>query len=83
MHGEIRVLQEFVGVVAVGRMDRDADAGPGADRLPFQREGLTEDFEDPTGELDDVLDSLHVGLQDREFVAVQAGDHLGVAERSS
>ena len=53
---------------------------PALSACPSSVSGLTEDFEDPTGELDDVLDPLHVGLQDREFVAVQAGDHLGVAD---
>jgi hypothetical protein len=80
IHSEIRVFQELVGVAAVGRMKRDADAGARADRLPLQRERLTKDFEDPAGKLDDILDPLHVGLQDRKFVAVEAGDHLGVAD---
>ena len=79
----VGVLQELVGVGAVGRRQRDADAGADHDLVAVELERLAESFDDrarrarrprAAGAARD--------LQDRELVAAEARDDVGRRARS-
>ena len=81
---EIRLLQQRLGIGAMLRREGNSDAGPDADPLAVEIEGLLDQPDDPERERDGTLALvLLVFLDDGEFVAAQTRQHVGIAKRRS
>ena len=61
------------------RRDGDTEAGCRIDRLAVDLERLAHVLDDAGGKALGLVDTLHAGLQDGEFVAAETGHHVGVA----
>ena len=77
VHGDIGIFHQFGGVVAVARIQGDADTAGDEHFLLVNDEFLRERFQDPPRNLLGVLRALHVGQQYDELVASQASHHVG------
>ena len=85
VESDIGVLEELVCAVGIGRVAGDADARLGAERKPFDQEGLLQELFDPfEGAGARSLDALPAGREeDPELVAAEPGERVGVAEPSA
>ncbi len=72
----VGVLQQQIGVGAVVRRDGDADTGADDDVAALDVIGPADQFDDARGELAALLRPTDIGLNDREFVAADAGDEI-------
>ena len=79
---EVGLLQQLVRVDAVLRRERDADAGADAHLAAVELERLGDQLDDPHGQHDGGLALIRLAaLQDGEFVAAEARQHVGLAQR--
>jgi hypothetical protein len=79
---KIRLFQESLGIGAMLRGQGNSDAGPDADPVAVEVEWLFDKPYDPEGERDGTLALvLLVFLDDREFIAAQTSQYIGIAKR--
>jgi hypothetical protein len=76
----IGVLEQPLGIVAVARRQRDADARLDHDRLLLQHIGPADDVEQTLGQQYGVLEASELRLNDGEFVGPQSGDDVLLAQ---
>ena len=80
VHREVGVTHHFLGRLVCGIAERDADAGTGADFGARDPEGRAQRILQAFGQDDGIVRAAAAQLaQDREFVAAQAGYHVGGA----
>jgi hypothetical protein len=79
VESEIGVLDEQVGIGAVARRQRDADAGGDVDALAGDVVGFADRIDDAGSQRLGLTGVVHVGLDDGEFVAAQARHQVGLA----
>ncbi len=82
VHRGVGMAQQRLGVVGIGRVQADADAGSGAQLAPDQVERLAQGIEELAA---DVLDpdggvGGQVGEQHEELVSTQPGEQVGVTQ---
>ena len=79
---EIGVVQQRLGIVAMLRRERNADAGSDVDLMTAEIERPLDRPDDPQRERDGALDlDLLLLLDDGEFIAAQTGQHVDIADR--
>ena len=80
VHRELGVLEQPVGGLAVGREQRDADAGAGVELLAVEHERLAEAVDQAARQRARLVRAPDLGLQDRELVAAEPADRVGLAQ---
>ena len=80
VHRELGVLEQAIGRLAVGREQRDPDAGAGVELLAVEHERLAEAVDQTAGQRARLLGVADVGLQDHELVAAEPADRVGLAQ---
>ena len=75
----VGVLEQEIGVAAVARRQRDADAGADHHLVAADLEGLGKACDDALGERAGLLGVAQGVLQHHELVAAEAGDDVGAA----
>src|SRR3984893_12275908 len=76
----VGVPQKLLGGLAIGWRKRDAGAGSDHDLLTLDIVRLAQERHDAFGQDARLMRSGEPYLQDREFVAAKAGDHVAVAQ---
>ena len=79
VHGMVGMAQQRVGVTAIIRIQRDADAGRDVDRLLDQVEGRRDDLEQTVQRFIDFLDTAQAPQKQHELIAAQARDGIVAA----
>ena len=82
VHGDVGPLQKQRGVVAVGRRHGDADTGVHMQRQTAQLERAVEGLEHLGGHEFGLFHGVEVGDDDRELIAAEAGDGVGLAQNN-
>ena len=77
---DIGVLEQLIGVEPVGGRDRDADAGADDELLAADLEGEAKLVDEAGGERGGACRLADIALDDRELVAADAGDGVGLAD---
>ena len=80
VHRQIRVLDQLVEVGAVLRRHGDADAGIGGEVMAEAFIGLPDRLLNAGHEFHDVVGVGDVGLDDRELVAAEPRDEVGIPD---
>ena len=83
VHRDVGALLERLVVLAVHRVQRDADAGVDLQAHALEHERLAQVREQVLGDGGRVLGLLDAREQDAELVAAEAGDRVGVAQRGA
>ena len=79
VHRQVGVLQEVLGIGAVGGMHGDSDARRHRDAAALETGEALHDFGDAAREFGRVVAARDAGLQDGEFVAAEPGKDIGLA----
>jgi len=79
----VGVLQQLLGLVAIARRHRDADAGAGHDGMAVKQKGIADRFEQPPAQQHRVFRPSQPALDDREFIGVETGKRILLAQRRS
>ncbi len=82
IHGDVGMLQQLVGVLAVVGVQRQADAGLHVQGEPLQHERLLEDGPQLVGDGDGAVAGGDPGQQHGELVTAQPRDGVDLAERA-
>ena len=77
----VGVLQKLFGLVAVAGRHRNADAGADHDGMAVEQIGFADRLQQPPGQQHGVLRPRQPALDDREFVGVEAGERIFLAQR--
>ena len=77
----VGVLQQLLGFVAVAGRHRDADAGADDDGMAVEQIGIADRLQQPLGEQHGILGPRQPALDDREFVGVEPGQRILLAQR--
>ena len=79
----VGVLQKLLGFIAVAGRHRDADAGADDDGMAVEQIGLADRLQQPPGQQHGILGARQPALDDREFVGVETGKGIFLAQRRS
>ena len=82
VHRDVGALLERLVVLAVHRVQREADAGVDLQPHALEHERLAQVHEQVLGDAGRVRWAVDVREQDAELVAAEAGDRVGVAQRA-
>ena len=77
----VGVLQQLVGLVAVARRHRNADAGADHHGMAVEQIGIADRFQQPPRQQHRILGARHAALDDREFIGVEPRQHVFLAQR--
>ncbi len=77
----VGALQKFFGFVAVARRRRNADAGADDDGMAVEQIGIGDRLQQPLGEDHGILGARQPAVDDREFVGVETGQRIFLAQR--
>ncbi|KTT92351.1 hypothetical protein NS44R_14625, partial [Mammaliicoccus sciuri] len=77
----VGALQQLFGILAVAGRHRDPDAGADHHRMPLEQIGLADRIQDPPRQQHGVLGPHHAALHDGEFVGVETGQRIFLAQR--
>ncbi len=79
----IGVLEQAVRIGGIARRQRNADARADSDLVAFEFIGFADDFEQPLRQRADLFGLRYVALQNRKFVAAEAGDGVMFAQQAT
>jgi hypothetical protein len=82
VHRDIGALLQRLVVIAVDRVQRDADAGVDLQAHALKHKRLAQMHEQALGDAGRVRRAVDVWEQDPKLVAAEAGDRVGVAQRA-
>ena len=77
----VGALQQLFGLLTVAGRHRDADAGADHDGMAVEQIGLADRLQQALCQQRRVLGPRHAALHDREFVGVEAGERVLLAQR--
>jgi hypothetical protein len=77
----VGVLQKLLGLIAVAGRHSDADAGADDDGMAVQQIGVADRLQQPLGDEHRVLGARQPALDDCEFIGVEAGQRVFLAQR--
>ncbi len=80
VHGDVGAPKERLGVLAVRRIDRDAETARDVERQPFDRDRLAELLQEASGDRERDLVVGKLGQQHPELVTAQAGHDVVVTQ---
>ena len=80
---EVGVLQKLLGFIAVAGRHRNADAGADHDGMPVQKIGIADGVQQAPRQERRILGPRHPALDDCEFVGVEPGQRIVVAQHRS
>jgi len=83
IHGLVGMLQQRVDIVGIARIYGDADTGRDVSQFVAETKRLGQASDDFLGDGLDVGTIRQVGQDDREFVAAQTRDRIGIAQATA